>query len=79
MEEIFDLQEILQKCLQPIDNPISECYGCTAGMCGLSRTPECRGDQYDYNKNLSWKPTEKQINEFINNQRFKKLDEILNF
>jgi hypothetical protein len=48
------LEDILEwRGLQPIENPLSECYGCTAGMCSNSRITECRGDQYEYGKG-SW-------------------------
>lgn len=78
MNDFFDLQEIDFES-QPIENPISECYGCEANMCDYgSRTPYCTLDQYNY-KAGNWKPpNEKQITEFINNQRFIKLNEILN-
>jgi len=33
----------MDKKISPIDNPESNCFGCTAGMCGHQT---CRGDQY---------------------------------
>lgn len=34
--------------LAPVDNPESDCFGCTAGMCDHQI---CRGDQYFWNVN----------------------------
>lgn len=64
------------RLLQPTENPLSECYGCTAGMCNIhSRISECTGDQYEYDKG-SWTLSE----EYVRNQwRLKKLNEISNF
>jgi hypothetical protein len=60
---------------QPIENPLSECFGCTAGMCSYgSRISECTGDQYQYAAG-KWNPN---FEEFVNRWRSIKLDEILN-
>jgi hypothetical protein len=69
-ENIFDWYN-----LQPIDNPLSECFGCEANMCDYgSRIPYCTMDQYDY-KAGNWKPN---FEDSVNRWREMKLNEILN-
>lgn len=72
------LQDVLEwNNLQPTENPLSDCYGCTAGMCNPhSRISECKGDQYEYGKG-SWRPFKEEY--LINQWRLKKLNEISNF
>jgi len=72
------LEEILEwNYLQPIENPLSECYGCTAGMCNPhSRISECTGDQYEYGKG-SWRSFSEEF--LINKWRLEKINEISNF
>lgn len=74
-DDFDDLQSLIDSLyLQPIENPFSECYKCQAGMCDHSRTPACRGDQYQYDDNIwSSNTTEEEI---INSWREKKLNEI---
>lgn len=49
MAETLNTQEngnCANRVLAPVDNPKSNCFGCTAGMCDHQI---CRGDQYFWN------------------------------
>ena len=58
-----EIENGLKVLLAPVDNPESDCFGCTAGMCDHQI---CRGEQYFWNVDNhesieSEKPKEKQI------------------
>jgi len=54
--------------LPPVENPLSECFECNAGMC----RDVCKGEQYEY-EDGGYGHNEKYINKF----RYKILEEIL--